>query len=73
MEEEVSSYLMTFRKRGYCKLKEEVLERTVWVWKMLCSCSKTDCGSYECVSFRGMSVFLRVTVGDCDSLSGVLF
>ena len=33
-------------KRGYCKLKEEALHRTVWrtcFGKDLCTCRKTDC------------------------------
>jgi hypothetical protein len=34
------------KKRGYCKLKEEALHRTVWrtgFGKDLCTCRKTDC------------------------------
>jgi hypothetical protein len=33
-------------KIGYCKLKEEALDRTVF-WKRLRTCRKTDCGMNE--------------------------
>jgi hypothetical protein len=29
--------------RGYCELNEEALDHTVWLWKRLGTCFKTDC------------------------------
>ena len=30
-------------RRGYSQLKEEALDRTVWIWKRLWTCRKADC------------------------------
>ena len=38
--------------KGYCKLKEEALDRTLWrtgLWKRLRTCCKTNCAMNGCV------------------------